>query len=252
MTDIEEHIEKAKLLKNEEKFRDSIEILEHLFKEFPNSKKIKKILIEALFDYGSYLNDDYVLEHQEAIDIFKKIIEIDPNNYRVLYNIGIAYFNLGKMEKALNAYNEALKIKSDYKHCYYNIGLIYETIEDWKKALEYYNKALQIDPKFTYALHAKHLINQRLDFLDNKKPETQPEKRLKSEQLISLLKISKRLRIQMIQDLLKVDDSKLLEILIGWGERYKFEIDGDFLIINKVTLPELLDSLGNSDKEFPH
>ncbi len=243
MTDIEEHIEKAKLLKNEENFKDSIEILENLFNEFPNSKKIKKILIEALFDYGSYLNDDYVLEHQEAIYFFKKIIEIDPNNYRVLYNIGITYFNLGKMEKALYAYNEALKIKPDYKHCYYNIGLIYETIEDWKKALEYYNKALEIDPRFTYAVHAKHEIQKR---------EIQPEKSLKSEQLISLLKISKRLRIQMIQDLLKVDNLKLLEILISWGERYKFEIDGDFLIINKATLPDLLDSLGNIDKENNH
>jgi tetratricopeptide (TPR) repeat protein len=250
LTNTEENIKKALILKDDEKFEESIEILENLFKKHPDSEIIKKNLVNVLFAYGGHLNDEFVLEYQKAIEIFKKIIEIEPNNYRVLYNIGIAYFNLGNMENALKACNEAIKIKPDYQHCYYNIGLIYETMEDWKKALRYYNKALEIDPNFTYALHSKHLINQKLDFLRKATPEPQQEKKPISEQLKSLLIISKRLKIQMIQDLLNIDNKKLLEILIEWGDKYQFEIDGDFLNINKETLPDLLKDLDNFENKY--
>ena len=250
MNSTEIDIKKALSLKDEGKFEESLEILENLFNKDPDSEEIKKNFIDVLFAYGSYLNDDdYSQEHQKALELFNKIIEIDPNNYRVLYNIGLTYFHLGKMENALKSCNEALKIKPDYKHCYYSIGLIYEVIDDWKKALEYYEKALKIDPKYTYALSAKHHINQ---IIENRKAfaEPAPEENKALEQLKSLLKISKRIRIQMIQDLLKIENPKLLEILIDWGEKYKFEIDGDFLNINKDTLPELLKSIDNLEEDL--
>ncbi len=158
-------IEKANELKNQEKFEESLKILEELYKNFPNSKKIKKELIETLFSYGGYLNDEYVLEYKKAKSNFKRITEIDPNNYRAHYNLGIANFNLGEIEKAERAYEEAIKIKPDYKHCHYNIGLIYEAKGDFEHALHQYEKALKIDPNFTYALHARNQVRNLLDEL---------------------------------------------------------------------------------------
>ncbi len=158
-------IEKANELKNQEKFEESLKILEELYKNFPNSEKIKKELIVTLFSYGGYLNDEYILEYEKARNIFKKTIEIDPNNYRAHYNLGIAYFNLGEMKKAKNAYKMAIKIKPDYKHCHYNIGLIYEAKGDFEQALHQYEKALKIDPNFTYALQARSQVRNLLDEL---------------------------------------------------------------------------------------
>jgi len=246
MENTEEIIKKALDLKNEQELEESIEILENLFKKYPDSKEIKKNYIQVLFDYGGYLNDDYNQEYEKSIGCFKKIIEIEPNNYRALYNLGISYFNLGRMQNAIKACTEAVNLKPDYKHCWYNMGLIYETIEEWKKALEYYDKALEIDQTFEYALQAKHHINQMIE-RRNIVLEPEPEKNVDLDQLKALLKISKRLKIQMIQDLLNVDDKKLLEILIEWGENYQFEIDGDFLNINKETLPNLITDLDNLD-----
>ena len=156
-------IEKANELKKNEKFEESLEILEKLHKKYPNSEKVKKELIDTLFSYGGYLNDDYVLEYTKAKNNFKRIIEIDPNNYRALYNLGIAYFNLGNLSKAESAYEQAIKIKPDYKHCYYNIGLIHEVNENLKEALKFYKKALEIDPKFIYALQAKKYVKEKLN-----------------------------------------------------------------------------------------
>ena len=163
LNNIQEIINKAKKLKSEEKFEEAIKILQNFSQNESQSDIIKKTLIDVLFSYGGYLNDDYVVEYEKAVEIFKRILEIEPKNYKALYNLGIGYFNLGQIENALNAYNEAIAIKPDYKHCYYNIGLIYETKQDLKKALRYYDKALDIDPKFPYAVHAREFIRKKLD-----------------------------------------------------------------------------------------
>jgi tetratricopeptide (TPR) repeat protein len=164
-------IEKAIALKNLGKFEESLKILEELHNKFPNSEEIKKELIDTLFSYGGFLNDEYVLGYKKAKTNFKRITKIDPSNYRAHYNLGIAYFNLGELEKAERAYEEAIKIKPDYKHCYYNIGLIYEAKGDFEHALNQYQKALKIDPNFTYALQARNQVRNLLDKLKENSEE---------------------------------------------------------------------------------
>ena len=171
LTTIEELIEKANKLSNQERFEEALELLENLFKDEANSIKVRKPLIDTLLSYGGYLNDVYTLEFEKAKNIFERIIEIDPNNYRAHYNKGIAYFNLSKMEEAKKSYEKALSIKPDYKHCIYNLGLLYETTNDLQKALKYYEKTLEIDPKFTYATHARAQIRNKLDELKEYKFE---------------------------------------------------------------------------------
>ncbi len=165
MNNIKDLIDKVKVLKDQENYKEALEILEDLYEKNPDSEEIKKILIETLFSYGGYLNDIYTLKYEKAKESFKRIIEIDPNNYRAYYNTGIACFNLDKMEEAEKYYEKALEIKPDYKHCLYNLGLLHETNGDLQEALKYYERALRIDPKFTYALHARNEVRNKLDSL---------------------------------------------------------------------------------------
>ena len=246
--EIENLLEKALKLKNKENFTDALEILEELFNKNPHSEEVKKNLIETLFSYGGYLNDEYVLKYEMAKEKFKRIIEIDPTNYRAHYNLGIANFNLDKIEKAKECYEEAIKIKPDYKHCLYNLGLIYEGKGDLQEALKYYEKALEIDPNFPYAFNARNHILSNLDEL--KKSQTNSNQQQNIEQLKSLLEVSKRIKIEMIQVILNIDKNKLVELLIDWGKKYQFEIDGEFLNINKEALPELFKTLDNTDIHF--
>ncbi len=162
MSNIEDDLKKAIIFKEDERFEDSLILLEKLYKKNPNNE-IKNVLIEVLFAYGAYLNDIYVVDYQKAVECFKKIIELDPSNYRAHYNLGIAFTNLEDYDSALDSCNKALAIKPDYKHCYYNIGLIFELKEDLKGALEYYEKTLDLDPKFTYGIQAVHHIRELLD-----------------------------------------------------------------------------------------
>ena len=241
MVDIDNLLNEAKeLLKNED-FVKAIEILEALYDDKP-SEKIKEILIGALFSYGGYLNDDFILEYEKSIELFRRIIVLEPANYKAYYNLGISYYNLECFEDALHAYKTAIKINPNYKHGYYNIGLLYESTGDFQKAFEAYRKALEIDPNYIYALHALNSVRQNLDNETNTDNKARKEKGA-VKQLISLLKVSKRIRIDMIQEILKISKETLIELLIKWGDKFNCEIDGDYIIINRVYLDELLEYL---------
>jgi tetratricopeptide (TPR) repeat protein len=144
--------------------------------------------------------------------------------------------------EALENYKIATSIKPDYKHCYYNIGLIYEATGNLEKAAEAYEKALGIDPNFIYAMHALKSVKMNLDNSEIAKTQTQ-DKNDPTENLISLLKISKRIRLDMIQEILKVNKETLLNISIKWGNKNYIEIDGDYLIINKETRAQFIEDL---------
>lgn len=241
MTEKENLIEKAKSLVKTEDFEGAIKILEDLYQQQPDFD-VKNNLIEALFAYGGYLNDYYVLEYDESINFFKRIIELDSENYRAHYNLGIAYFNLNRFEEALNAYKIALSIKPDHKHVYYNIGLLHEKTENLENAIEAYEKALEIDPNYIYAMHSLKAVRLNLDKYGVTKSKTQESKDI-VENLKSLLSMSKRVRFDMIQEILKVNKETLLQIIINWGKKNYCEIDGDYLNINKESLTQFFEDL---------
>ena len=241
MTDKVKRIEKAKVLVKDEEFEKALNILEDLYQE-QSDVDIKNNLIDALFAYGGYLNDNYVLEFEKSIKYFKRIIEIDPNNYRAYYNLGIAYFDLNRFEEALNSYKIAISIKPDYKHTYYNIGLLHEETENLEKAVEAYEKALKIDPDYIYAMHALKVVRLNLKTHMTAKSKTQGIKDT-IEKLKSLLSMSKRVRFDMIQEILNVNKETFMSIIINWGKKNYCEIDGDYLIINKESLTQFLEDL---------
>ncbi|MFW9989207.1 MAG: tetratricopeptide repeat protein [Candidatus Odinarchaeota archaeon] len=169
LKDVEEILERVKDLKNQGNYEEALKTIENLFEKFPNSEEIKVLLIEILFDYGGYLNDDYAIEYEKARQCFEKITILSPENYRAHYNLGLAYFNLEKVENAKKSFETALKIKPDYKFSLYNLGLIYETLGEYEEALDYYEKVLEIDLDFKYALEARSQIRKILDELKYKK-----------------------------------------------------------------------------------
>ncbi|MGQ4876919.1 MAG: tetratricopeptide repeat protein [Promethearchaeia archaeon] len=247
---IEELIEKAENLKKEEKYEDSIKILEDLLKEHPNSDEIVKKLIETLFEYGGYLNDSFIMEYKKAKSCFEKILELEPNNYRAHYNLGIALFNLENFDGALKSYYKALEIKPDYKFCLYNIGLVFEAKADLNKALEYYQKALNVDPNFTYAIQAVNDIRNQIKMLKKEGFIEKEKVSLDIDEIKNLFRISKKIKIDHLRELLKLNMKDLLHLLINWGEEYQFQIDGDYLIINKNTVKKFLNDLNDGNLDF--
>ena len=62
-------------------------------------------------------------------------------------NQGLAYYNKGEYQKAVDSFLDALKIFPSYTVCLTNLGLAYEALKNYKKAIECYNMAIQFDPR---------------------------------------------------------------------------------------------------------
>jgi tetratricopeptide (TPR) repeat protein len=89
----------------------------------------------------------------KAEEIYKKIINIDPNNIISLNNLGSILNTKENFEKSLNFVNRALKIKPDYADALNNKGNCLKGLNRFDEAIKYYKKTLIIKPDFIGALN---------------------------------------------------------------------------------------------------
>jgi acetyl-CoA carboxylase carboxyltransferase component len=94
-------------------------------------------------------------------------------------------------------------------------------------------------------MHALNAVRLNRDNFVETPSKTQEIKN-KVEKLISVLSISKRVRFDMIQDILNVNKETFLDIIISWGKKNYCEIDGDYLVINKESLAQFFEDLNQN------
>jgi Flp pilus assembly protein TadD len=72
---------------------------------------------------------------------------------RECYSLGGTYQRLGRFDEALEAYRKALEIKPTFTHALYEQGSIHFRRGDYSAAVESFRKVLQSEPTHLYALH---------------------------------------------------------------------------------------------------
>ncbi len=126
-------------------------LLFHLARCAQKSKQYDKSIAAyegALLDDPGYVKARYNLsltfmdakKYEEAVDSFKKLVELEGDSYRAYYSMGLSYYYLGLHDEALEAYDMALEQKETV-NVLNNIGLVYDAIGDKKAAQRYYKDA---------------------------------------------------------------------------------------------------------------
>jgi tetratricopeptide (TPR) repeat protein len=88
---------------------------------------------------------------EEAINQYNLSLRITPlvmDHVLAYNNRGIAYSRLGMYQNALEDLNKAIEMKSDYADAYGNRGVIYSNLGQNQRAFEDFNKAIQLQPDF--------------------------------------------------------------------------------------------------------
>lgn len=80
----------------------------------------------------------------EAIENFKKVLIVTPDDESCLRNMGWAYFVKGEINEAKKTYEKALKINPGAGLTYYGLGLVYEGSNFNEDAVSCYKKALRL------------------------------------------------------------------------------------------------------------
>lgn len=134
-------------------------------KEFLNTQSPKAFSRSAFYDESSlsqgnaYFNN---IEYGKSQEALQQAAALNPNDFKVLLNLGDTEIRIGKAEDALTRYFKSLEIvKEKYgeKHqyaasCYCKIGSIYHQLGEYTKSLEFHQKALQIDLQVLGEKHA--------------------------------------------------------------------------------------------------
>jgi tetratricopeptide (TPR) repeat protein len=84
-------------------------------------------------------------------EFYKNILSYEPDDVRVLNNLGNWYSDHGNNAAAAPLYIHASSVEPTQPAPYYNLGNIYRDAGDTDKALELYRKAIEVSPGFHYA-----------------------------------------------------------------------------------------------------
>ena len=83
-------------------------------------------------------------QQEKAIKVYKKDIEINPNDTKAYVNLGVAYRYLDRYDEAIEAYKKAIEINPNFAEAYYNLGMAYESLGRYEEAEKAFKRAGQL------------------------------------------------------------------------------------------------------------
>ncbi|MGQ9705427.1 MAG: tetratricopeptide repeat protein [bacterium] len=115
---------------------------------YSESKKDTKD-IENLFEQGNkYLENGDI---EKALDIFKKIINIDSNNALAHNNLGLVYKEKGLYYTAMEEFQKSIELMPYYYKAMNNLGSVLYLQGNYEEAIEEFKKAINSKPDFDIA-----------------------------------------------------------------------------------------------------
>jgi tetratricopeptide (TPR) repeat protein len=149
--------------------------------------------VADLFARGIVLEENPSTQN-EAINIYLKVLEMDPTHAAAHINLGtlyynrqeyklaekhyrsaiqidpryaLAYFDLGnvldetgRVDEAISTYKTAIQLAPTYADAHYNIALAYEKVREPRKALQHWRAYVKLDTTGPWTVHAKHQIQR--------------------------------------------------------------------------------------------
>ncbi len=114
---------------------------------YTTAAKLRPNNLDVLYAYA-YAMQTYN-QVDKAKEIYRKMIEIDPNYVESNFQLGyIKQWLENDLDSAMYFYSNAIQIKTDYVEAWHNMGICYLDKGDKPKALQSFRKALEFDPEF--------------------------------------------------------------------------------------------------------
>jgi tetratricopeptide (TPR) repeat protein len=87
-----------------------------------------------------------------AKDVLEELLQSDPGNQDILYNLGMCYTEMDEPEKAVKTLSECIRYYPHYSNAYVALGFAYSRLADDEKAKDNFLRAIEIEPSNSYAL----------------------------------------------------------------------------------------------------
>jgi tetratricopeptide (TPR) repeat protein len=129
---------------------------------FPERKKSATRMreSEAWFQKGLELEETGA-PVDEAIDAYRKVLELNPGAAGALVNLGTIFYRQRKFADAEKYYREAIEVDATYPLAQFNLGNLYDEQGRIKEAFDHYRTALALNPNYADAHFNLALLCER-------------------------------------------------------------------------------------------
>ena len=134
----------ARILATEDKNEEAISVLDNILNKDQKEGSDLDNLVKVYNLKANCL--DMSDKTEEALVVFEKVVELEPNHRNAYGRMGDIYRGQGKLSKALEMYNKQIEISPDAV-AYINRGTLNRFFQKYKSALSDFEEALKLDPE---------------------------------------------------------------------------------------------------------
>jgi tetratricopeptide (TPR) repeat protein len=112
--------------------------------ERPGLETEQELSIEELYDRGISYYDKGMID--KAIEEFKEVLELDPDDVETHYNLGNAYADKGMSDEAISIYKKTIEKNPEFIDAYLSLGTLYLDIDLIDEAISLCKQAISANP----------------------------------------------------------------------------------------------------------
>ena len=113
--------------------------------------RLSSLNADAHFNLGKVLALNNQLD--EAINVYKKAVKIQPKHFRSWYNLALALRDKGDLRNATRALYKTIKLQPDLPETYNNLGSLLGELHQPVKSIQAFKQAISLRPTYAEAFY---------------------------------------------------------------------------------------------------
>jgi tetratricopeptide (TPR) repeat protein len=114
-------------------------------------------------------------DYPQAERYYRKAIEVDPRYALAYFDLGNVLDETGRVQEAIQTYKMAIQLAPTYADAHYNLALAYEKTREPRRALKHWQAYIKLDTTGPWSVHARNQIQRILQADTLKLVHTRPK-----------------------------------------------------------------------------
>ncbi len=119
-----------------------------LRREYAEQTAVNKA--REMYNEGHSAMED--LKITKAIELFKAVLELDPDMIKAHFNLGVCYRMRKRSKEQIHHFEEVVRLEPDMPDARYNLGLAYSDARMYPQAMAEFKQAIKLKPPFKDAV----------------------------------------------------------------------------------------------------